>query len=173
MYVYVLDSNGVPLMPTNRCGHVRWLLKNNKAIVVKRTPFTIKLLYETGQYVQPVTLGVDAGSKTIGISATTKSKELYSAEVELRLKGGRLKLNQAPYKVFGFRLFDKVRYKGVECFIKGRRTSGSFALRTIDNVKVTDGVSYKKIRFLEPAKSIITQRMVIEWRQTILPQRYK
>lgn len=410
MYVYVIDSNGVPLMPTCRCGKVRILLKEEKAKVVKRTPFTIQLLYETGQYVQPVTLGVDAGSKTIGLSASTEETELYSAEVTLRtdivdllstrretrrtrrsrlryrkprrknrvkgkkkgwlapsvteklfthikvigdihkilpiskivvevadfdiqkiknpeiegieyqqgeqldsenvreyvlfrdnhtcqcckgkskdkvlqihhiesrktggdapnnlitlcktchelyhkgiiklpdsikrgasfrdaafmgvirwalydalktmypdvmltygyitkshrigkgldkthhtdalmisghydalpldycyyqkklrchnrqihkankLKGGKLKLNQAPYTVFGYRLFDKVKYKGVECFIKGRRTSGSFALSTLNGTKVTDGVTYKKLKFLEPAKGIITER---------------
>ena len=35
-----------------------------------------------------------------------------------------MKLNQAPYLVKGFRLFDKVKYKGQECFIFGRRSSG-------------------------------------------------
>ena len=33
---------------------------------------------------QDITLGVDAGSKHIGLSATTKEKELYAADVELR-----------------------------------------------------------------------------------------
>lgn len=84
MYVYVLDRNGVPLMPTSRCGRVRILLKQGKAKVVKRTPFTIKLLYESTSYKQPVVLGIDAGSKTIGVSATTEKQELYAAEVKPR-----------------------------------------------------------------------------------------
>lgn len=46
-YVYVLDKNGSPLMPTSRCGKVRKLLKNGEAKVVKREPFTIQLLKET------------------------------------------------------------------------------------------------------------------------------
>ena len=33
------------------------------------------------------------------------------------LKGGYRKRNQAPYEVKGFRLFDKVQFKGQECFI--------------------------------------------------------
>ena len=82
--VYVLDKQGRPLMPTNRHGKVKHLLRDGKAKVVKRTPFTIKLLYDTSNYTQPVTLGVDAGSKTIGISATTKDQELYASEVTLR-----------------------------------------------------------------------------------------
>lgn len=39
------------------------------------------------------------------------------------LKGGRKKLNQAPYLVKGFRLFDKVEFEGEECFIFGRRST--------------------------------------------------
>lgn len=71
-------------MPTERFGKVRRLLKNSLAHVVCRIPFTIQLDYDTTDYTQPVSLGVDAGSKHIGISATTSNKELYAADVELR-----------------------------------------------------------------------------------------
>ena len=71
-------------MPTERFGKVRRLLKNGFAHVVCRIPFTIQLDYETTNFVQPISLGVDAGSKYIGISATTSEKELYAADVELR-----------------------------------------------------------------------------------------
>lgn len=43
--VYVLNINGQPLMPTQRHGKVRRLLKAGKAKVIKRCPFTIQLLY--------------------------------------------------------------------------------------------------------------------------------
>ncbi len=71
-------------MPTRRCGKVRRLLKEKKAKVVQRCPFTIQLLYDTGCELQDITLGVDAGSKNIGLSATTEKYELYSAEVIMR-----------------------------------------------------------------------------------------
>lgn len=71
-------------MPTERFGKVRRLLKNGLAHVVCHIPFTIQLDYETTNFVQPINLGVDAGSKYIGISATTSEKELYAADVELR-----------------------------------------------------------------------------------------
>ena len=72
-------------MPTTRYGKVRRLLKNNKAKVVKRCPFTIRLVYDIEQPItQPIFLGVDAGSKYIGLSATTETKVLYEAEIELR-----------------------------------------------------------------------------------------
>ena len=84
MYVYVLNQNGQPLMPTSRCGKVKRLLKSNKAKVVKRCPFTIQLLYKTTDFTQDITLGIDPGSKTIGLSTTTPNKVLYESEVILR-----------------------------------------------------------------------------------------
>lgn len=84
LMVYVLNTNGEPLMPTSRYGKVRHLLKDGKAIVVQRCPFTIQLQYETCNKTQPVSLGVDAGSKHVGLSATSAKKELYAAEADLR-----------------------------------------------------------------------------------------
>lgn len=71
-------------MPTGRYGRVRRMLRDGKAVVVMREPFTIRLLYETDNITQPVTLGVDAGTAHVGLSATTESKELFAAEVTLR-----------------------------------------------------------------------------------------
>lgn len=82
--VYIINKDGKPLMPINRHGKVRHLLKNNMAKVIRKTPFTIQLLYETTNYIQDINLGVDAGSKHIGISATTKTDVLFEADVELR-----------------------------------------------------------------------------------------
>lgn len=81
--VYVLNIEGKPLMPCKEA-KARKLLKQNKAKVHKREPFTIQLLFVCENQTQDITLGVDAGSKHIGLSATTEKKELYSADVELR-----------------------------------------------------------------------------------------
>ena len=62
--VYVLNKDGKPLMPTTRCGHIRHLLKEKKARVVRTNPFTIKLLYETDDVVQPLYLGIDRSAKS-------------------------------------------------------------------------------------------------------------
>ena len=71
-------------MPTENHAKVRVLLKSGKAKVVKKCPFTIQLLYDSTNHTQKVTLGVDSGSRHIGISATTKDKVLFEADVELR-----------------------------------------------------------------------------------------
>jgi hypothetical protein len=83
MVVYVLNKHGEPLMPCSP-RKTRLLLKEQKAKVIKKEPFTIQLIYGSYGYKQDITLGVDAGSKTIGLSATTETQELYSAEVILR-----------------------------------------------------------------------------------------
>ena len=82
--VYVLSHTGTPLMPTERSGKVRRMLQDGRAVVVRREPFTIKLTYDTTDHTQPVTLGVDAGTAHVGLSATTESRELFCAEVILR-----------------------------------------------------------------------------------------
>ena len=83
--VYVLDINGFPLMPTSRHGKVRHLLETGKAKVIKRSPFTIKLLYKTTNFVQPLTLGVDTGSGTFATAVCNEKCEiLYTSEVEVR-----------------------------------------------------------------------------------------
>lgn len=73
-------------------------------------------------------------------------------------KGGLRKTNQSPHKVFGFRLWDKVQYKGEVGFISGRRASGSFAVKKFNGTKISDGVSYKKLSFLETANNYIIER---------------
>ena len=85
MFVYVISKDGQPLMPTTRFGKVRRLLKNKKAKVVSRCPFTIKLLYEPeGLVVQEVVLGQDTGSKHVGTACMANNKVLYQSEVTLR-----------------------------------------------------------------------------------------
>jgi N6-L-threonylcarbamoyladenine synthase len=82
--VYVLSKSGKPLMPTERHGKVKHMLRDGRAVVVQRTPFTIQLTYDSTEYTQTITLGVAAGSKVVGLSATAGTKELYAAECKLR-----------------------------------------------------------------------------------------
>ena len=80
------------------------------------------------------------------------NRQLHKATI---LKGGIRKSNQAAKYVKGFRLFDKVFYQGQECFIWGRRTSGSFLLRTLDGVKIKDGTGWKHLTLLERSSNYL------------------
>ena len=81
--VYVINKHGRPLMPCSPA-KARHLLDEGKAKIKKRTPFTIQLVYGSSGYTQEVILGVDAGSKTIGMSASTKKEEVFAADVTPR-----------------------------------------------------------------------------------------
>ncbi len=93
--VYVINKHGRPLMPCSPA-KARHLLDDGKAKVKKRTPFTIQLVYGSSGYTQEVILGVDAGSKTIGMSTSTKKEEvrLHVHHLESRKVGGDAPDNQ-------------------------------------------------------------------------------
>lgn len=97
--------------------------------------------------------GIKQGDKIYTIRpARHHNRQLHKATI---LKGGVRKSNQAEKYVFGYRLFDKVLYHGVECFVWARRKSGYFLLRNINGEKVKDGVSYKYLRLLERSQSYL------------------
>ena len=83
--VYVLSPDREPLMPCS-CAIARLLLKDGKAKVVHRTPFTIKLYTQPEDaHMQPLTIGVDTGSATIGSAVSDEcGNVLYLSEVEIR-----------------------------------------------------------------------------------------
>ena len=75
------------------------------------------------------------------------------------LKGGRKKLNQAPFLVKGFRLFDLVEYQKELYYIFGRRSSGSFDIRKLDGTKVNKGsINCKYLRLVDTRKSILIEK---------------
>lgn len=47
MFVYVVNQDGKPLMPTKRFGKVRRFLRDEMAKVICKNPFTIQLMYKT------------------------------------------------------------------------------------------------------------------------------
>jgi hypothetical protein len=83
------------------------------------------------------------------------NRQLHKATIG---RGGLRKPNKAPYAVHGFRLFDKVEYGGKECFVFGRRASGYFDLRKLDGTRVHASAQSKKLRILETANTLLTER---------------
>ena len=82
--VYVISIEGKPLMPTSNA-KARKLLKQKKAKVIKREPFTIKLLYKTTSYTQALTHGVDTGSAYIGSAVVDGNNNVvYLSQIEIR-----------------------------------------------------------------------------------------
>ena len=110
MLVYVVDKNGQPLMPTHNGAKVRVLLKQKRAKVISKCPFTIKLLYESTNFTQPLTLGIDTGSKYVGSAVIndTTSEILYESQTELR---DDIKKKMERRKAFRRSRRNKLRYR--------------------------------------------------------------
>lgn len=119
--VYVLNKQGKPIMPCKEA-KARKLLKQNKAQIVKYEPFTIQLLFDCENQTQEVNLGIDAGSKHIGVSATTEKQVLYEADIELRnnivdklssrREARRTRRNRLRYRSARFNNRIKSKHKG-------------------------------------------------------------
>lgn len=122
MNVFVQNRQGQPLMPTTP-RKARLLLKAGKAEIVGREPFTIRLLYGASGYKQEVTLGIDAGYKTIGYSAVTEKRELIGGEVVM-LKGMSERLTERSKYRRGRRI--RKRYRQPR-FDNRRRPAGWLA----------------------------------------------
>ncbi|VVB96880.1 CRISPR-associated endonuclease Cas9 [uncultured archaeon] len=121
VYVCVLNMRGQPLMPTTP-RKARILLKQGKAKVVQRKPFTIQLKYANGETKQPIRLGIDPNYTKIGYSAVTDNKELISGEVSLR--------DDIPDK-----LIERKQYR------RGRRNKLRYRQPRFDNRKRTETLS--------------------------------
>ena len=76
------------------------------------------------------------------------------------MKGHYRKRNQADYEVHGFKLFDKVLFQNIECFIFGRRSTGRMDIRKLDGTHINASANYKKIKILENSKHILTERNI-------------
>ena len=83
MIVYILNKNNKPLMPC-KPQRARKLIKEKKAKVISYKPFTIKLLYGSYGYTQSTDLGIDLGSKHIGVAIISQDRVLSKGEIELR-----------------------------------------------------------------------------------------
>src|SRR6266849_2704943 len=112
MFVYILNCHGQPLMPCQP-RKARLLLKEGKAKVVKMVPFTLQLLYGSSGYKQEVSLGIDAGTQHIGVSATTEQVVLFEAEVQPRTDIQELLATRSQFR--RARRSRKTRYRKARC----------------------------------------------------------
>ena len=146
--VYVLNKKSKPLMPTSRCGHVRKLLKEKKAVPVCNNPFTIRLKYETPDIVQDLYLGIDTGRENIGIAVSKESGDcVYLAELETKNKS------------------IKKRWKNANCSVlreEDIRESGN------REKQLRMGQQFKKglMIFYAPSMNAKAERLfILEWRK--------
>ena len=78
-YIYVVDSNGTPLMPTSRLGMVRRWLKTGQARWFGNSRKIIQFVRPVTTNTQELTLGVDAGFH-LGLAVVGNQREYYASE---------------------------------------------------------------------------------------------
>ena len=83
------------------------------------------------------------------------NRQIHKATIS---KGKYRKANQAPKYVYRYQLFDKVLCNGRVGFIFGRRSSGSFDVRTLDGERINAGISYKKLTPLEKRSTLLKEQ---------------
>ncbi len=81
--VFVLDTTKKPLNPVHP-GQARRLLKEGKAAVFRRYPFTIILKEEVTESPKNITLKLDPGSKFTGIALVQENQVIWGAELQHR-----------------------------------------------------------------------------------------
>ena len=153
--VYVISKDGQPLMPTKRHGKVKHMLRSGLATVKIRTPFTIQLTYESETFVQPVTLGVDAGSKTVGLSATTEREELYASETQLRTDIVELLSARRAFR--RTRRNRKTRYREPRFLNRTRSKNKGWLAPSIENKIHTHLSVVKKVCAILPISKIVVE----------------
>ena len=82
--VFVKNADGTPLAPTKRFAHVRKMLRDGQAVVFSHDPFTIQFTsqHDTGP-VAHMSLGIDVGSKHVGLSVVDDTQEHLAMQVDL------------------------------------------------------------------------------------------
>lgn len=140
-------------MPTENHAKVRILLKTKKAKVIKRCPFTIQLAYDSTNYTQEVALGIDAGSKHIGLSATTKDKVLFESDVELR--NDIVNLLSARRQNRRTRRNRKTRYRKPQ--FNNRKRKDGWLAPSVQNKVDTHLTVIRKVHEILPVTKIIVE----------------
>lgn len=95
-------------------------------------------------------------------SDTLYRKMCVQVQNRVLTKGIRGEKRYPIGKVYGFKRYDKVKYLGKICFVKARRTRGTFVLMDINNTNLDfrsiGGIkepSYKSIRRVNSRRSVL------------------
>ena len=103
-------------------------------------------------------------------------KRRVSLQDRILTKGVRGERRLPTGKVHGFKRYDKVRYLGEVCFVKGRRVRDGFVLMDIENSSIDfrdkggkQNPSYKSIKRVNTRKSILCISQRIEREERLIP----
>lgn len=153
--VYVISKKRKPLMPTTRCGHVRKLLDDGKAVVINSNPFTIRLKYDTLEIVQNLYYGIDTGRENIGVGVSDENGNcVYLSELTTNNKLVKKNMTSRAETRRGRRRHDRQS--------KQRKAkSDNTEIQNGDNDKVRTKYDCKSVKIKYPgADEAVTHKVV-------------
>lgn len=148
--VYVLNKHGEPLMPTTRCGHVRKLLKEGKAVAINNCPFTIRLKYDVDDIRQNVYYGIDTGRENIGAGASDEGGNCLHMS---QLKTNNKTIKKSMYNRLMHRK-ERRQNKRIKKQRKAMRNNTSIANGQNDIARTNINCKSKEIRYPGAEKSV-------------------
>lgn len=162
---------GIRFKDATFMGIMRWTLYERLKKLYKNVSMTYGYITKYKRIKYNIEKSHVADAFCIANNLNAKSLNYYYLQKQVRrhnrklhkskiYRGGYRKNNQAKYSVFGFHLFDKVKYNNIDCFIFGRRLSGSFDIRKLTGEVISHNISYKKLKHIEYRKSLLIEREV-------------
>lgn len=144
---------------------VRWKLVN----VLKETGNTVSHTYGHLTKQRRISLGlpkshINDAFIIAGGNYQQRSKVYYFIQQVRKcnrklFKGARSHIrNTAERYIKGFQRYDKVSWRGIECFIFGRRKTGYFELRKLDGTKIHASAKVSELKLLERARTFLIER---------------
>ena len=153
--VYVISKKRKPLMPTTRCGHIRKLLDEGKAVVINSNPFTIRLKYDTPEIVQSLYYGNDTGRENIGVGVSGENGNcVYLSELTTNNKLVKKNMTSRAESRRGRRRHDRQS--------KQRKAkSDNTEIKNGDNDKVRTKYNCKSVKIKYPgADESVTHKII-------------
>lgn len=108
--IYLIDMYGRPLMPCHNGALIRKLHREGKTKLISGTPYIVQLLVPVqNEYIQPYTLGIDAGYRHVGFSAVNEAGEAFSAELDMDPEAGKTNKNTNSERICEKRKYRRTR----------------------------------------------------------------
>ncbi|MBD2485157.1 RNA-guided endonuclease IscB [Planktothrix sp. FACHB-1365] len=166
-YVFVIDTNKQPQNPVHPA-QARLLLNQGQAAVYRRYPFTIILKESKPESeIEQITLKIDPGSKTTGITLVQGNKVIWGAELTHR--GQTIKMSLESRRLLRrSRRNRKTRYRQAR-FLNRTRQKGWLAPSLQHRVETTLTWVNKLIR-LVPISSIVQELVRFDLQQLENPE---
>jgi hypothetical protein len=105
-------------------------------------------------------VAIASGGEVIAVQESYEAMRAVGRGAYRQRKGDRSHLVASlPREVFGFRQWDKAALpNGRVGFIKGRRSSGYFAVSDVDGKLIAPSISYKKLWLVKRSTTLLTER---------------